>query len=329
MVMKYWLGMIGLSFLAIFGGFEAQTDEELPTIYELVSGHAEFALFAQAIEQDGTLIDLLDDPDAELTLFVPTDQTIRTWLKHAGHLPDRAFLERDDLTDMLKYAVVPMVIDYHVVLDYPYTYLMTLLDERGLLIQQVDETLPVYINFSRVDDRYFASNGVIYLLLDDLLIPPPPLFETSLALPIDQVTLVEFIAQADHLTVFSQLLEASPALHQRLSDDQPFTLFVPDDHALQIYLAENDLTLAQLTADQPRLTDFLKRHIIAGQVRHETLKAAVLLLEGMDFEILNSGLEGLLFSISQDGLTVNRVPFIAHNHQVLNGMVHVIDGVLE
>jgi uncharacterized surface protein with fasciclin (FAS1) repeats len=313
----------------IVGVIFARTDDELPTIYELIKGHPEFGLFAQAIEQDGRLLDLLNDAHAELTIFVPTDQTIRSWLRDQGNLPDRMFLERDDLHDLLKYSIVQMAVDYHVLLDYPYSYLMSLLDERGLLIQQVDASLPVYINFSLLDDRYFASNGIVYLVLDDLIIPPAPLFDTPLSLSIDEQTVVEFIAQSDQLTVFYELLEASPTLLERLNTDQPYTLFAPNDEAVQRYLDVNNLSVTQLIDDEKLLTDFLHQHIIGGQIRLETIKSAIQLLDGMDFKILNLALDELTFTITQAGVMVNGASFVSHNHQLLNGRVHVIDGVIE
>jgi uncharacterized surface protein with fasciclin (FAS1) repeats len=324
-MVKRWL----LSWLCVLfplGALFAQPDDDLPTIYERINRHPEFTLFAQAIEHDGTWIDLLNDLDSDLTIFVPTDQTIRLMLAERG-LSEKDFYQMPDLGDWLSQTVVPMAIDYDVLLDYPLTYVMTLLEERGLLIQYIHDR--VYINTSRVDDRYYASNGIIYLLVDDALPVPPPLFEPSLALPIADQTVTAYLESSDDLTLFHALL--TDEVRQRLShhNGQLFTVFAPDDKALRAYLHEQGLTVRQFRNDHEAVEAFLERHIITGHITYSTLKSAVQMLDTIDFRLLTLGTNRLTFAIGERGLTVNDIPLSAGNHRMKDGVIHIINGVIE
>lgn len=302
---------------------QAQTTTSLTdvTIYRLLRGNRDFSIVHQLLKYNPDIIDLLDDPSAELTVFFPSNDAINSLVR--GKMLTAPTVWRDWLLQL----IVPMKIDYDVLLDYPLTYIMTLLDERGLLVQYIDHQ--VYINTSRVDNSYILENGIAYLLGGEPPTVPPPLSQDSLDLPVELRKTFSFISLHQDLQFFSYLLITDGEFYQRFHRDEKMTFFAPNNDAIQAYLDANDITLGDLRRDDEQRSAFLQRHIITGNIGYDTIQAAVTLLDEQDFRVLALNHNPLTFVDGKDGLTVNGVPFISYDHRMLNGTIHIIDGVIE
>lgn len=152
-----------------------------PTIAEIVAelaaaDDAEFTILLAALETAG-LVDALNNPDDELTVFAPTDAAFASLLEALGVTAEE-LLARDDLADILLYHVSGEgVFDAATVVDAaPIDALPTLNADATLAISIVDGQ--VVINDGAqplggstvVTPDVFASNGVIHVI-DTVLLP--------------------------------------------------------------------------------------------------------------------------------------------------------------
>jgi transforming growth factor-beta-induced protein len=117
-----------------------------------------------------------------------------------------------------------------------------------------------------------------------------------------------------------------------LQGEGPFTVFAPTDDAFTAYLTENDITSADLLADNS-LSDILTYHVLAGEV---LANAAISIaqsdsnttstLSGSDSNSENGALVAL--SLTGEDLYVNLSKVIIPNVQTSNGVIHAINKVL-
>jgi transforming growth factor-beta-induced protein len=151
-----------------------------------------------------------------------------------------------------------------------------------------------------------ARNGVIHVI-DAVILPPAP-----------EPVLIPAALAADGR--FSTLLEAVGAadLGAALSGDSKLTVFAPTNAA---FAALPEGALAGLLANKEKLTDVLTYHVVAGEVKAETvvtLKRGTS-LNGVDFAV----------AVSNTGVTLNGNVRVTQTDIIAaNGVIHVIDAVL-
>ncbi len=325
------LVMVALLALAVVPAFG---QDEPGTIAEIVVAAAssdtpEFTVLLTAVtEADPAVLEALSDPEAELTVFAPTDAAFVALSEALGEEAFAAVVEDTEmLTSILLYHVLDgAVMSADVVaalednegaftaatLNGQYVD-VAVTEEGGVTIDQAN------LNLEMVDIE--ASNGVIHVI-DAVLLP-----ETR--------TIAEIVvASADAETPeFSILLgavgAADPAVLELLSDPEAeLTVFAPTDAA---FAALGEETITTVLADQALLTGILQYHVVPAVVGSADL--VDLLTEAGDEDlVVPSALEGgdLTFAVNEDGDVVinGSVMLVATDIDAANGTIHVIDAVL-
>ena len=147
---------------------------EEPTIAAIVADlasadPAEFSVLLAALETAG-LVDALNNPSDELTVFAPTDEAFGSLLEALGVTAEE-LLAREDLADILLYHVAPGVFDATTVVGAaPIEGLETLNSSATLNIDVVDGSVVINGESTVIQPDVFASNGVIHVI-DTVLIP--------------------------------------------------------------------------------------------------------------------------------------------------------------
>ncbi len=142
---------------------------------------------------------------------------------------------------------------------------------------------------------------------------------------------VQALESAGNFTVLLQVLK-SQGLSDVLSGSGPFTVFAPNDKAFNDAAAQLGTSLAVLTtnlAAQPELlTDMLRYHVVSGDYPNSKL----LSLNGQRLKTLS----GESFTVNVEGTTISftdgfnqRLDEVGSEIIASNGVIHVIDGVLQ
>jgi uncharacterized surface protein with fasciclin (FAS1) repeats len=147
---------------------------EDPTIAEIVAESAaggEFTVLLAALEAAG-LVDALNTPGDEFTVFAPTDEAFGKLLADLGVTPEE-LLASPDLTGILLYHVAPGVFDSAAVIAAaPIEALETLNpDGATLKVEVVDGKVIINESAEVIQADVAASNGVIHVI-DAVLVPP-------------------------------------------------------------------------------------------------------------------------------------------------------------
>ena len=148
---------------------------EDPTIAEIVAelaagDPAEFTVLLAALEAAG-LVDALNNPGDEFTVFAPTDEAFGKLLADLGVTPEE-LLANPDLAAILLYHVAPGVFDSAAVIDAaPIEALETLNpDGATLKVEVVDGAVVINESAEVIQADVSASNGVIHVI-DTVLVP--------------------------------------------------------------------------------------------------------------------------------------------------------------
>jgi len=142
---------------------------------------------------------------------------------------------------------------------------------------------------------------------------------------------VDVAVSAGSFTVLTQLLTAA-GLDETLAGTGPFTVFAPTDAAFEERAAALGVPLDDLVngliAEPELLTDMLLYHVVPGNIP----AAEVVTLNGQDVETLS----GETWTVIVNGETVSIEDGFGRNVNVIdvdvpasNGVIHILDGVLE
>lgn len=301
-----------------------------PTIADIVveaataEDGAEFtALLAAVGAADPAVLDALSDPEADLTVFAPTDAAF-------------AALGEETLTAVLEDTeLVTEILLFHVIEGSVYSEdVVGLLEEtdgaftveslQGQYIDvEVDEMGDVYIDgapliLEMVDIE--AANGVIHVI-DAVMLPEA---RTIAEIVVDAASAEE---DAEFTALLEAVSEADPAVLDALSDPEAeLTVFAPTDAAFD---ALGEETLAAVLGDTELLTSVLLYHVIDGIVSAQDA-GEILEMEDMEMGFDVETLLGATFTVSADeeGIYINDAQVIITNIDAANGMIHVIDAVL-
>lgn len=136
-----------------------------------------------------------------------------------------------------------------------------------------------------------------------------------------ELTIVEVAASSDNFSILVAAVEAA-GLVDALSGDGPFTVLAPTNAAFEALLAELELEAEDLLADTDLLTSVLTYHVIEGEFFAADVAdlTAAPTLNGAEIAV----------SVSEFGvITLNETVEVTQvNIDTLNGVIHVIDGVL-
>ncbi|AFL83533.1 secreted/surface protein with fasciclin-like repeats [Belliella baltica DSM 15883] len=137
--------------------------------------------------------------------------------------------------------------------------------------------------------------------------------------PSNEQLLIETAAERENLSLFVQAIDHS-GLRQALSDQGPFTIFVPNDEA---FLEALQFLGASSIQSIPRenLAALLVYHVIPGRVLSSQIASGE----------VDTFLENAVLNISRTGGNIvlnDSIQVITSNIEARNGMIHEIDRVL-
>ena len=131
----------------------------------------------------------------------------------------------------------------------------------------------------------------------------------------------DFIAASPDHTSLTAAIDAA-GLAATLSGPGEFTVFAPTDAAFDAALAELGVTLGDLAADVPALTDILLYHVVDGIVLSSEL------MNGMTPTPLNDANTIKVTVTGGSEVFVNQAEVTGADNETGNGVVHVTDGVI-
>ena len=243
----------------------------------------------------------LSDPDASLTVFAPTDNAFAV-------IPPE-YLE-EALSDPS--GLLTQILLYHVVGS---TALSTDLSDEMMIetLQGNDLMISITNGIVKINDAtvtvadILTYNGVVHVI-DAVLVPP-----------MEDFTVLDIIENSeDHNTLETAVLAAG--LDGALSDpDATLTVFAPTDDAFSAIPSEVlDALLADPTGD---LTQILLYHVVGSIALSSDLS------DGMMIETLQG--DEVMVSLENDIVIINNAMVTVADIEADNGVVHVVDAVLE
>lgn len=275
---------------------DAGEDTQPPTgnIVEVADAAGFSALLsaATAVGLAGTLAD-----GGPFTVFAPTDEAFAALGSAVPSNPDL-------LANVLLHHVVAGTHESAAVVG---TGSFTTLANTNLAIDSSGS--PITVNGFALSEALdvAASNGVIHVL-DEVIVPP---------------TILEAAAATDDLSTLVTAVEASSqGVQDTLASAGPLTIFAPVNSA---FAAIDEGELGALLADQEALDNVLTYHAAIGQTLAGDLSDGqkISMANGAELTVsIDSGNVALV-----DGMG-NAANVVGTDIRVLNGVVHLIDGVL-
>ena len=305
-------------------------EDGIATAGDTLSDIAALSTLAAAVDAEGIeLTETLNTAD-QVTIFAPNNAAFTELLASQN-------LEDGDLAGLIAALTaegVKGILQAHVVADSLSSVevtaqvggdsLNTLNTSAKLGITQVGQNL--FVNGAQiVTPDIFVGNGVIHIIDSVVNTGSDPAPEP----PEEGSTVVDVIADNDDLNSLEAAIGATGTeLATTLRGDGPFTVFAPDNAAFDAVL--NGRTLEQLVSDlgdgdanvgAAVLAEILQAHVIAGQ----NLASGQL----VDSRVYTS-VDGatLTVEISGDIITVNGAEITTPDLTAENGVVHIIDEVV-
>ena len=280
--------------------------EPTGNIVEVAVADGNFTTLIAAVEAAG-LVETLADPDAELTVFAPTDDAFTA----LGEDTINALLaDIDALADVLLYHVISGAAVDSITAT-------SLLGEEVEMANADSVTIDIRDGALFVNDSQVvladvpATNGVIHVI-DAVLVPP--------ADDAGPGTIVEVAAANGSFATLVAAVEAAGLTETLADETATFTVFAPTDDA---FAALGQETIDELLADPDTLGNILLYHVIADQaVASET----ALTLDGSDVEMANG--DTVSVSVVDGALFINDSEVIIVDVEASNGIIHAIDRVL-
>ncbi len=283
------------------------TEGGLVNIVETAVAAGSFETLAVALGATG-LDTVLADESTQFTVFAPTDSAFEA----LGQDTVNALLsDTDSLSDILLYHVIPGTsVDAKTAVSLAGTKITAANgDEFALSLN--DNNLFVNLSSVTVTD-VFSSNGVIHVI-DTVLTPPAPIVGTG--------SVVDVAVADGRFDTLVAALQAT-GLDSVLGDHSGvFTVFAPTDAA---FAQLSDDTIKGLFADLPALSEILLTHVVSGATIDSVSAFAA---SGTSVETA-SGAE-VAISIRDGALFVNDAQVIITDIVAENGIIHVIDSVIQ
>jgi transforming growth factor-beta-induced protein len=263
--------------------------------------------------------------EGPFTVFAPTEQAFADLLA-ALDVTAEELLAHPRLKEVLLYHVVPGQVEAADVQDAisaaddgVFTTTTALGLGELLSFEFGDDGIVINDSALIVDTNVFATNGVIHII-DAVLVPEAFFIEFD--------TVVDIALSSDDFSILVAALQTA-GLVEALQGAGPFTVFAPTNDAFLALLEALDITAEELLG-QSELAKVLLYHVLSGKVFSTAIS------NGLTAPTLNDGLV-LTFGLASEpvgglaglGVFVNDdIEVVAADIQALNGVVHVIDGVL-
>ncbi|CAL6357750.1 unnamed protein product [Bathycoccus prasinos] len=140
----------------------------------------------------------------------------------------------------------------------------------------------------------------------------------------DLPSLLEISSSNPDFTLLNAAISTQPDIVELIQGDGPFTIFAPVNSAFESWLEENNLSAEEALAS-PTLPDILKRHVLGTRLLAKDALAAV--ADG-PIELDTLGAK-VVAEKKFDDLYIGGAKVIATDVMASNGVVHVVDGVVE
>jgi uncharacterized surface protein with fasciclin (FAS1) repeats len=339
MKIKRFAGVLLVGLLLLSGAFVAAQDAP-GTIADIVVASAggeapEFTMLLAAVQAaDPAVLEALSNPDAELTVFAPTDAAFNA----LGEETLTAVLaDQELLTSILLFHVVPgTYMSGDVVAAFEANdnafklpsaggqYIDFSMDDMGISVNGA------MLNMDMLDIA--ASNGVIHVI-DSVILP-------------ESRTIADIVVEAagaeepQFATLLAAVQAADPAVLEAISDPEAtLTVFAPTDEA---FAALGEETLNSVLADQALLTSILLYHVAPATVYSGDLVAVLTSEDDMmempawlvekteDGALVIPTVNGAtaVITATEDGVFINEAQIIITDIDAANGVIHVIDAVI-
>jgi uncharacterized surface protein with fasciclin (FAS1) repeats len=270
------------------------------TIVDVASSNSAFSTLVDFVVQ-ADLADLLASTEG-ITVFAPTNDAFTALATAAPDVVANLGKEEwtNHLVDVLSYHVVAGEVPAIAVTD---GMVATALNEESLTLTKNDEGIFVNSDSQVVIADVNASNGVIHAI-DNVLTPS---WVSN--------TIVDRAINSPALTTLVDLVVAA-GLVETLSSPGPFTVFAPTDDAFVAFLDGADPASLDIDA----VAAILTYHVVPG------IYSAADITDGLSLTTVQG--EDLTFSLMGSTAKVNDATIAAANILANNGIVHVIDTVL-
>jgi uncharacterized surface protein with fasciclin (FAS1) repeats len=275
------------------------------TIVDVAVADGNFTVLVTALQATG-LDAALADPNINYTVFAPTDEAFAL-------LGDDAIAElladTDKLTNILTYHVVSSEVDAAAATAAA-GGTVEMLNESSVGLSLSGNDLLVNASTVIVPD-VMASNGIIHAI--DAVLMPPSMNEPT-------GTIVDVASGDDRFSTLVAALGAAD-LVGALSGEGPFTVFAPTNAAFDLIASG---TIDSLLADQEKIANLLKQHVVAGEVDSAAAYAA----NGTSVPTLSMAEIGVNINTTTDALSFGAANIIQTDIHTTNGIIHVIDAVV-
>ena len=276
-------------------------------IVEVATEAGDFPTLLAAVEAAG-LVEALSDDSASLTVFAPTEAAFAALPEGAL---DSLLADPDALAGVLTYHVLGSAVTVNQAADLAGSTVETLNGGKVAITVRDDDY--VYINLAQVVSYDIeASNGIIHVI-DAVLLPPD--------LTPSEMTIAEIASSNED---FETLVAAATAanLVGTLNDPEAsLTLFAPTDAAFE---ALGESTLNYLLNNLDDLESTLLYHVVAGAGLSSIDAIAA---TGSSIEMANG--DEAMISLGDSGLMINMSNIVTTDIAASNGIIHVIDTVLD
>lgn len=312
----------------------AQYGQDEQTIAEIVVASTEAdtpeftTLLAAVSAADPAVLEALSNPEAELTVFAPTDAAFAALVEALGEEAfNEVLADQAALTDILLFHVLGSVVMAEDVAALfgeemePGVVSVETLNGQSIDIALDEEGVITINGAGLVTTDIMASNGVIHVI-DAVILP-------------ESKTLAEVVVAAteaetpEFTTLLAAVSAADPAVLEALSNpDAELTVFAPTDAAFAA-LAEalGEEAFNGVLANQEQLTNILLYHVVEGiYTRTDVAAALAEMMDGVTLTMLNG--DDATITATDEGIFINEAQIVITDIDAANGVIHVIDAVI-
>ncbi len=317
----------------VFGTANAQMDKK--TIAEIVVESAsgatpEFATLLAAVQAaDESVLAALSNPEAELTVFAPTDAAFAALAEALGAEAFAGVLaDKEQLTQILLFHVLPSVVksaDVVAALEGSMGNPVSVRTAQGQFINIAQSDMGITIDganlkLDMVDIE--ASNGVIHVI-DAVILPET---RNLAEIVVATATATE---GAEFTTLLAAVQAADEAVLAALSNPEAeLTVFAPTDAAFAaLKEALGEEAFNGVLADKAALTNILLYHVVDGIVGSDDVAK---LLADNNGEVMVEIFNGKSATVKlMDGaIMIDNAKIVITDIDASNGIIHVIDAVI-
>jgi uncharacterized surface protein with fasciclin (FAS1) repeats len=268
-----------------------------------IDGAANFSTLVAAVVE-ARLLPALTDPNAQLTVFAPTNAAFTALTTTLG-VTTAQLLALPNLADILKYHVLGTEVVSSAITN---GQIVQPLSTTNTLKLTVTTAPAVFVNQAQVTTpNVQADNGVVHVL-------------NAVLLPVETVADVAIDGSANFSTLVAAVVQARllPALTNPASQ---LTVFAPTNAAFAALATSLSTTTAGLLA-LPNLADILTYHVLGTEVVSSAIT------NGQIVQPLSTTNTLKLTVTTAPAVFVNQAQVTTPNVQADNGVVHVLNAVV-